>query len=102
MFVSGGENVFPPKMENAITNHPAVDEGVLVPVPDEQQGKVAKAVVESKESLELSELRGFLDGRIARYKLPRGIEVVDEIPTSGVSKVDRTAVRERFAEETDR
>jgi fatty-acyl-CoA synthase len=102
MFVSGGENVFPPEVENAITDHPAVDEAVLVPVPDEQWGEVGKAVVESDDPLELSELRGFLDGRIARYKLPRTLEVVDEIPTSGVSKIDRTAVRERFAEETDR
>ena len=96
MFVSGGENVFPPELEDVIADHPAVDEAVVVPIPDDTWGQVGKAVVESDETLALAELQEFLEGRLARYKFPRALEVVDEIPTSGVSKIDRTAVEEEF------
>jgi fatty-acyl-CoA synthase len=98
MFVSGGENVFPPEIEDAITDHPAITEAVVIPVPDEKWGQVGKAVVESDEQLTLPALQEFLDGRLARYKFPRALAVVDEIPTSGVSKIDRTAVAEQFGE----
>jgi fatty-acyl-CoA synthase len=96
MFVSGGENVFPPEIEDVITDHPAVTEAVVVPIPDDTWGQVGKAVVESNEDLTLPALQEFLENRLARYKFPRALEVVETIPTSGVSKIDRTAVEERF------
>ena len=101
MFVSGGENVFPPELEDVITDHPAVDEAVVIPIPDDTWGQVGKAVVESDETLPLADLQEFLEGRLARYKFPRALEVVDEIPTSGVSKIDRTAVEEEFGASDD-
>ena len=99
MFVSGGENVYPPEVEDVIAEHPAVDEAVVVPIPDEDWGQVGKAVIEGDSELTLAELREFMDGRLARYKLPKALVVVDEIPTSGVSKIDRTAVADRFGAE---
>jgi fatty-acyl-CoA synthase len=98
MFVSGGENVFPPEIEDVITDHPDITEAVVIPIPDDTWGQVGKAVVESEAALTLSELQAFLEDRLARYKFPRALEVVEEIPTSGVSKIDRTAVEERFGE----
>jgi len=101
MFVSGGENVFPPELEDVITDHPAVDEAVVIPIPDDTWGQVGKAVVESEAELTLSELQAFIEGRVARYKFPRALERVEEIPTSGVSKIDRTAVEEQFGTSDD-
>ena len=99
MYVSGGENVYPAEVENAISGHSKVDEVVVVPVPDDQWGQVGKAVVEGDDSLTLSELTSFLEGRLARFKRPRAIAFVDEMPTSGPSKIDRDAVEAAFGEE---
>ena len=99
LFVSGGENVYPTEVEDAISQHPAIAEVVVVPVADERWGQVGKAVVElDGEGLTLAALREFLDDRLARFKHPRHLAVVDELPTSGPSKIDREAVRERFGD----
>jgi fatty-acyl-CoA synthase len=99
MFVSGGENVYPAEVEGAVSGHPKVDEVVVIPIPDEQWGEVGKAVVEGDDSLTLEELTAFLDGRLARFKRPRALAFVEELPTSGPSKIDRDAVRATFGEE---
>ncbi|NHX35801.1 MULTISPECIES: AMP-binding protein [Halolamina] len=98
MFVSGGENVYPAAVENALTDHAKVEEAVVVPIPDETWGEVGKAVVVGDESLTLEELNDFLDGRLARFKHPKALAFVDEMPTSGPSKIDRGAVDDRFGE----
>ncbi|MFW5935112.1 MAG: AMP-binding protein [Halolamina sp.] len=98
MFVSGGENVYPAAVENALTDHPEIDEAVVVPIPDETWGEVGKAVVVGDESLSLDDLIAFLDGRLASFKQPKALAFVDEMPTSGPSKIDRSAVDERFGE----
>jgi fatty-acyl-CoA synthase len=96
MFVSGGENVYPPEVEAVITDHPDVDEAIVVPVPDENWGEVGKAVVEGDESLTLDELQAFMEGRIAGFKVPKHLAFVDEMPMSGPSKIDRQAIEEAF------
>jgi fatty-acyl-CoA synthase len=98
MFVSGGENVYPPEVEDAVADHPKVDEVVVIGVPDDTWGTVGKAVVEGDESLTLDELDSFLEDRLAGFKHPRGLAFVDEMPTSGPSKIDRDAVREAFGD----
>ncbi|WP_257299444.1 AMP-binding protein [Haloarchaeobius sp. FL176] len=99
MYVSGGENVYPAAVEDVVSGHPKVEEVVVVPVPDEQWGQVGKAVVEGDESLTLDELTAFLDGRLARFKRPRHLAFVDEMPTSGPSKIDREAIAREFTGE---
>ena len=99
MFVSGGENVYPPEVEDAIADHPAVADVVVIGVPDDQWGTVGKAVVEPAvgddgSELTLDDLHAFLDGRLARFKVPRHLAFVDEMPKSGPSKIDRDAIRE--------
>ncbi|MBX0294117.1 AMP-binding protein [Haloarcula nitratireducens] len=101
MFVSGGENVYPAEVEDAIADHDAVSEVVVVPVPDERWGQVGKAVVElapGAASLSLDDLREFLDGRLARFKHPQHLAFVEAMPTIGPDKIDRQAVTERFGE----
>jgi fatty-acyl-CoA synthase len=99
MYVSGGENVYPAAVEDRIADHPKVEEVVVVPVPDDQWGQVGKAVVQGDESLTLEELTDFLDGKLARFKRPRHLAFVAEMPTSGPSKIDRQAVKHEFGEE---
>ena len=106
MFVSGGENVYPAEVEDAIADHPSVGDVVVIPVPDDTWGQVGKAVIEPASGvtadaagdrpLTLDELREFLDGRLARYKHPREIAFVEAMPTSGPDKIDRGAVSDRF------
>jgi len=96
MIIAGGENVYPAEVEDAVVAHPDITEAVVVPVPDEQWGQVGKAVVEGDAALTLSDLADFLDGRLAGYKHPKQLLVVEELPTSGPSKIDRAAVEARF------
>ncbi|WP_423746088.1 AMP-binding protein (plasmid) [Haladaptatus sp. SPP-AMP-3] len=98
MYVSGGENVYPAEVEDVIADHPKVEEVVVVGVPHEKWGRVGKAVVEGDESLTLSDLEAFLDGELARFKRPRHLAFVDEMPMSGPSKIDREAVKSEFGE----
>jgi len=96
MFVSGGENVYPAAVEDVLSQHPKVDDVVVVPVPDDAWGEVGKAVVQGEETLALADLEAFCDGKLARFKVPKHLAFVDEMPTSGPSKIDRQAVEERF------
>jgi len=96
MFVSGGENVYPPEVEDVITDHLKVSEAVVVPVADENWGEVGKAVVEGDESLTLEELQAFMEGKIAKFKIPKHLAFVEEMPTGGPGKIDRKAVEEEF------
>jgi fatty-acyl-CoA synthase len=99
MFVSGGENVYPPRVEDALTDHPDIEEAVVIGVPSEQWGTVGKAVVVGDESLTLADVESHLASRVARYAVPKALAFVDEMPTSGPSKIDREALKERFGEE---
>ena len=98
MFVSGGENVYPAEIESVLTEHDAVDEVVVVPVADDQWGEVGTAVVEGDDALALADIEAFCDGRLAGYKVPKHLSIVDELPTSGPEKIDRQTVRERFGD----
>ena len=112
MFVSGGENVYPPEVEDVIADHPAVSEVIVIGVPDDRWGTVGKAVVEPTDAtlaavdeeeppLTIEELAAFMDERLARFKIPDSLAFVDEMPTSGPSKLDREAIEDRFGESTD-
>ncbi|OYR59920.1 long-chain fatty acid--CoA ligase, partial [Halorubrum sp. E3] len=98
MFVSGGENVYPPRVEDALTDHPGIEEAVVVGVPSEEGGTVGKAVLVGDESLTLDDVESHLASRVARFAVPKALAFVDEMPTSGPSKIDRTAIEERFGE----
>ena len=98
MFVSGGENVYPPEVENVLAGHPTVEEVVVVPVDDETWGQVGKAVVQGDDSLTLEELQEYAEERLAGFKTPRHLAFVDEMPTSGPSKIDRGAIEEGYGD----
>ena len=98
MFVSGGENVYPAAVEDVLSKHAKVDDVVVIPVSDDTWGEVGKAVVQGDETLGIDDLGAFCDGKLARFKIPKHLAFVDEMPTSGPSKIDRQAVEDRFGD----
>jgi fatty-acyl-CoA synthase len=98
MFISGGENVSPEEIEQALLQHPAVSQVGVVGVLDAQWGQVALAVVVLKQDFSVSEeeLKYFCQTRIARFKLPKHIRFTKALPLTGAGKVDRKALREKL------
>ncbi|NYD41267.1 acyl-CoA synthetase [Nocardioides panaciterrulae] len=98
MFISGGENVYPAEVERALHTHPDVAECAVVGVPDPTWGEVGRAVVVPRAGARLTEaeLLDHLDGRLARYKIPRSVVLCDELPHNASGKLVRTRVRALF------
>lgn len=98
MFISGGENVYPAEVENILNSHPQVVEAAVIGVPDEKWGEVGMAFVVPRpgEKLNCDELVEFCRGKLAKYKVPRYFEIVDELPKNQAGKVVKSALRERF------
>ena len=95
MFVRGGYNVYPAEVEAALAAHPAVAEVAVVPRTDAVMGEIGVAVVAPRDPAappSLADLRAFLDGRLAPYKLPEAIDIVTELPLTPMQKVDRRAL----------
>ncbi|RJQ82146.1 MAG: long-chain-fatty-acid--CoA ligase [Desulfobacteraceae bacterium] len=98
MIITGGENVYSKEVEDAIFEHPAIASAVIIGVPHEHWGETVMAVVTLKKetSLSLEELRAFLKPRIADYKVPRMLEVMDALPMNISGKVLKYKLREMF------
>jgi fatty-acyl-CoA synthase len=96
MYISGGENVYPAEVEQAIYTHPAVAECAVIAVPDERWGEVGRAVVTLREgsALGAEQLLEHLEGRLARYKLPRSVVFIEALPHNASGKLVRSQVRE--------
>ncbi len=99
MIISGGENVYPAEVESAIYEHPVVAEVAVIGAPDPKWGERVVAVVAPKAAsgLTLEALREFLDTRLARYKLPRELHLVEQLPRNPNGKVAKIDLRRRFA-----
>jgi acyl-CoA synthetase (AMP-forming)/AMP-acid ligase II len=92
MFIRGGYNVYPAEVESALAAHPSVAEVAVVPRPDPVMGEIGVAVVVPRDQAAppaLDDLRAFLDGRLAAYKQPEDLRVVDALPLTPMQKVDR-------------
>ena len=96
MIISGGENVYPAEVENALREHPAVADCGVIGVPDARWGEVGRAVVVLRPGAQASEdeLLAFLDGRIARYKIPKSVRYTGELPRTGTGKILKKRLRE--------
>jgi len=89
MFISGGENVYPAEIESVLLSHPLVLEAAVVGVPHETWGEVGSAFIAVADGFDENELREFMGERLARYKLPRHITIVDTLPLTAIGKVDK-------------
>jgi fatty-acyl-CoA synthase len=98
MFISGGENVYPAEVENVIYQHPAVAEVAVIGVPHPKWQEVGKAVVVVKEgqSLTEEEVIEFCRDKLARYKIPKSVAFVGELPRTAAGKVLKRELREQF------
>jgi acyl-CoA synthetase (AMP-forming)/AMP-acid ligase II len=99
MLISGGENIYPAEIEEAILSHPKVADVAVVGVPDEKWGQLVKAVIAVQEGEELKEdeILKHVMQRIASFKKPRIIQFVDELPKNPVGKLDRKKINEMYA-----
>jgi fatty-acyl-CoA synthase len=98
MIISGGENVYCAEVENALAAHPAIVEVAVVGSPDEHWGEVPVAFVAVTENVDVAALHDFLETRLARYKHPKSIEIIDELPRNASGKVDKPDLRSRFVQ----
>jgi acyl-CoA synthetase (AMP-forming)/AMP-acid ligase II len=92
----GGENVYPAEVEREIAAHPAIDEVVVIGVPDAQWGEAIKAVCScrSGQTATAQEIIDFVGGRIARYKRPKFVAFVEAMPKTAAGAIDRAKVKE--------
>ncbi|MBF0178445.1 MAG: AMP-binding protein [Magnetococcales bacterium] len=93
MYISGGENVYPGEVEKQIATHPAVDQVVVVGVPDPRWGETGLAFCVTHSPLDLEGLRKHLDSRLARYKHPRHLRILSAMPLLANGKIDRPALK---------
>ncbi|HEX5745136.1 MAG TPA: long-chain fatty acid--CoA ligase [Archangium sp.] len=97
MFISGGENVYPLELETVLYEHPAVQSCAVVGVPDPKWGEVGRAFVVLKPGAQATAeaLLEHLRGRVARYKVPKQVELVASLPVSAAGKILKRELRER-------
>jgi len=98
MIISGGENIYPAEVENALTAHPEVRECAVIGLPSEKWGEVPLAIVSLAEgsSASAEDIIGFCRGKLARYKIPKGVEFTDDIPRNPSGKILKRILRERY------
>jgi fatty-acyl-CoA synthase len=99
MIVSGGENLFPSEVEELLITHQAVEEAAVIGVDDDEFGQRLAAFVVPKPGATLTEeqIRDFVRDNLARYKVPRDITFVGELPRNPTGKVLKRALRELHA-----
>jgi fatty-acyl-CoA synthase len=94
MFISGGENVYPAEVETVLHDHPGVVDAAVIGVPDPTWGEVGHAVVvTSTGDLDEAELTAFAADRLGKYKVPKFVTVVAELPRNPTGKLDKVALR---------
>lgn len=98
MIVSGGENVYPAEVENALMAHPAVADIAVIGVPDERWGEAVKAIVVLESGVDTSgdELIAFGRERLAGFKLPKSVDFVDSLPRNPSGKLLKRELREPY------
>jgi fatty-acyl-CoA synthase len=98
MIISGGENVYPAEVESALLELDGVQEAAVIGVPDERWGVVGRAVVVAAPgtTLDAEVVRTQLRARLAAFKVPKHVELVDELPKTATGKVRKPDLRSRY------
>jgi long-chain acyl-CoA synthetase len=98
MIISGGFNVYPQMIEQAIYTHPSVHEVIVIGIPDAYRGEAAKAFITlrpGEQQFSIDELRAFLTGKLGKHELPVEVEFVKELPRTPVGKLSRHELRKQ-------
>lgn len=99
MIISGAENIFPTEVELVVAAHPDVREVAVFGIPDPRYGEVVcAAVVPRCGELDADSVKAFCEGRIARYKIPRHVFVLDALPRTAIGKIAKGELRRRFSQ----
>lgn len=98
VIISGGENVYSTEVENVIAAHPSIFEVAVCGLPDDHWGELILAVVVAKEgqTVDPSELSGFVESRLAGFKVPKRFVFLDSLPKTGTGKVAKHEIRSMF------
>ena len=104
MIISGGENVYPAEVENAIYGHPAVADVAVVGVPDDKWCEAVKACVVLREgaSADAADIIGWARERIAGYKCPKSVDFIPGLPRNPSGKILRRELRAPYWEGRER
>lgn len=96
MYRSGGENVYPAEVEKILLEHPKIENVAIIGIPDETWGETGKAYIVCRkgEVLPKEEIINFLNGKVARYKLPKHIVFLDSLPLTASGKLRRSVLQE--------
>jgi long-chain acyl-CoA synthetase len=99
--ISGGVNIYPQEIENVLADHPAVADVAVLGVPHEDKGEEVKAVValragHADDAALRASLLSACEQRLAKYKWPRSIDIVDEVPRTSTGKLDKHGLRRRY------
>jgi len=103
MIISGGFNVYPQMIEQAIYEHPAVHEVIVIGIPDDYRGEAAKAFVKLRAGAEpftLDEFKAFLAGKLGKHEIPAALDFVEELPRTSVGKLSRHELRNQQSSQT--
>jgi len=96
MVISGGVNIYPREIEELLFQHPDVADCAVIGVPDETWGERLKAFVVPRPGADfaLETMTGYCEGRLASYKIPRELALIDALPRNANGKVLKTTLRE--------
>ena len=98
MFIVGGFNAYPAEIENILLHHPDIQQAAVIGIPDERLGDVAMAFVVTRSGTGSGpEIVQWCRAEMANYKVPRVIEIVEQLPVSATGKVMKDVLRQRVA-----
>ena len=101
VIISGGENIYPSEVENVLAGHPSVSEVALIALPDERWGEVGCACIvpNTQVPFDTQQLLDWARERLARYKVPRQVVIMESFPHTAANKVDKRALRDSMEHE---
>jgi acyl-CoA synthetase (AMP-forming)/AMP-acid ligase II len=102
MIITGGENVYSIEVERVLAEHPAVAEVAVIGVPDEKWGEAVKAVVALEGEVSERDLIAWAAERLAKYKCPKTVDVVDALPRNPTGKIMKKDLRKPHWEKSGR
>ncbi|WP_129113683.1 class I adenylate-forming enzyme family protein [Halegenticoccus tardaugens] len=104
IIISGGENVSSIEVEDVLYDHPDIAKAAVIPTPSEEWGEAVTALVVKKSDAELTidNVREFAGERLARYKIPKEVAFVDDLPETATGKVQKYQLRQEYWEDEER
>ena len=104
IIISGGENVSSIEVEDVLYDHPDIAKAAVIPTPSEEWGEAVTALVVTKPGADLTiqDVKEFAGERLARYKIPKLVEFVDELPETATGKIQKYQLRQEYWEGEER